>query len=275
MSDMKFSVLMSVYYKEKPEYLRESIKSVLNQTLLPNEIVLVKDGPLTEDLERVINEYVNNPIFSIVEMKENVGLGLALNTGLLVCKNEIIARMDTDDICVRNRFELQINEFEKDIYLTVSGGQIEEFVDTPSKTIGKRKVPLNSSEIEKFLKKRNPFNHMTVMFKKNAVIEAGNYLEMNFVEDYYLWCRMYQQGCKFSNLKETLVFARVGRDMYKRRGGFGYFKSWIKLEEFKNKSRITNKFTMITTLFERFIVQVILPNSIRGLVFRYFSRANV
>lgn len=164
---MKFTVLMSVYYKEKPEYLQLALESVINQTVKPNEIVLVEDGKLTEELQAVITKYQQNypDIFKTYALQQNQGLGKALNFGMKKCSNELIARMDTDDIAELNRFELQIKEFKQDKELMLCGGQIAEFADNPTEITSYRSVPLKHNAILNFAKKRNPFNHMTVMLK--------------------------------------------------------------------------------------------------------------
>ena len=164
---MKFSVLMSVYYKEQPEYLELSLESVFNQTIIPNEVVLVEDGTLTKDLDKVIAKYQKKykDILKVVKFKENRGLGVALHDGVLECSNDIIFRMDTDDICIRDRFEKQLKIFKtKDV--DVVGTNIDEYDDDMKEQTGKRIVVETNEEIIKMAKKRNPMNHMTVAFKK-------------------------------------------------------------------------------------------------------------
>ena len=270
---MKFSVLMSVYKNETPEHFIQAMDSVLNQTLLPDEIILVRDGLVSEKLQKIINDYVKKiEIFTYIPLKSNGGLGNALNIGLKKAKYDVIARMDTDDICVPNRFELQVKYMETHKDISVCGGQIYEFIDNPKCPTGKREVPTSHKEICEYLKRRNPFNHMTIMFRKDAVINAGSYIELYLVEDYYLWCRMYLKGVKFGNLKQSLVYARTGEDMYRRRGGYKYFQSWKKLETFKVKNHITDRYYYISTLAMRFVVQVLMPNQLRGWVLKNFSR---
>lgn len=224
---MEFSVLMSVYYKEKPEYLKLALDSVLDQTFPANEIVLIKDGPLTKELDEVIETYDEkySELFRIFALEKNVGLGKALNFGVQQCKNDLIARMDTDDIAVPNRFELQIKEFVKDNELALCGGQIAEFEEDPQIISGYRKVPLTKNEIVKFAKKRNPFNHMTVMFKKRVVLDAGNYQDMPCFEDYWLWVRILQKGYAVKNVGQVLMKVRAGAEMLARRGGWEYAKA--------------------------------------------------
>lgn len=224
----EFSVLMSVYIKEKPEYLRACIDSVLGNTVVPNDIVIVKDGPITDELEATLQEYIRNNenLFNIVPLETNKGLGLALAEGIQHCSNEIVARMDTDDIAADNRFELQLKAFEEDPDLDICGGQITEFETNPDEIIGERHVPLTHDEIVQYQKKRSAFNHMTVMYKKSKVLEAGNYKNCPLMEDDMLWVDMILAGAKCMNVDEYLCNVRTNRDMIARRGGIKYYKKY-------------------------------------------------
>ena len=271
----KFSVLMSVYKKGNPIYLKAAIDSVINQTLMPSDIVVVCDGSLTDELEKVLDFYksIYPELFNIVGYEKNQGLGFALNYGLQKCKYDLVARMDTDDISVKTRFELQVAFMDTHKNIDVLGGQIVEFYE--EEIIAKREVPLNHTEIIKFIKGRNPFNHMTVMFRKSSVIKAGNYIDLHFLEDYYLWVRMLVYNCKFSNLDEILVYARTGVDMYKRRGGYKYFKSWVTLERYMLKNKLISRLYYYFTLGFRFFLQVVLPDNLRGFIFKKIARKKV
>lgn len=269
----KYSVLMSVYNKEKPEYLCLSINSILNQTIPPDEFIIVKDGSLSLELESILKGYsMSNSIFNVIGYKENKGLGYALNYGLNYCRNELVARMDSDDIARHDRCEKQLKEFEKNSSLEIIGGDIAEFTDSPNNIVAYRKVPTNDSEIKEYMKTRCPLNHMTVMFKKNAVIKAGNYQDWFWNEDYYLWIRMMKQGCIFANTGDVLVDVRVDDDMYLRRGGKKYFDSEIGLQKYMLKNHIIGYKTYIKNVGKRIIVQILLPNRVRGWVFRKFAR---
>lgn len=269
----KYSVLMSVYNKEKPEYLRLSINSILNQTIPPDEIIIVKDGILTSELDSVLEKYLmHNPIFNVVGYKENKGLGFALNYGLNYCRNELVARMDSDDIARQDRCEKQLKEFEKNSSIEIIGGDIAEFIDSPDNIVAYRKVPTSDSEIKEYMKTRCPLNHMTVMFKKSVVINAGSYQDWFWNEDYYLWIRMMKQGCIFANTGDVLVNVRIDADMYLRRGGIKYFDSEVRLQKYMLKNHIIGYRTYIENVGKRIIVQILLPNRIRGWVFRKFAR---
>lgn len=267
----KYSVLMSLYKKEHPEYLRLALDSMINQTVKPDEIVLVEDGPLTPELYAVVEEYKDQ--LTIVVNEKNLGLGLALNKGLKACRNELVARMDTDDISVLERCERQLRYFKNHPQTTILGGQIEEFITNPKDVVGKRVVPETDEQLKLYMKKRCPFNHMTVMFKKEDVIKAGNYQDWFWNEDYYLWIRLALEGCIFANLPDTLVYTRVGVDMYQRRGGWRYFRSEQNIQRLMMKKKIIGFVRYSINTSVRFIVQVVLPNSVRGYLFRRFARS--
>lgn len=270
----KYSVLMSLYIKENPDYLQKAIDSMLNQTVRPDEIVIVRDGPITVELENVLNEYAERypGLFKIVGYEKNRGLGLALNFGLSHCKNELVARMDTDDISIPTRCEQELMIMENND-IDVVGGNISEFIGEQNNIVSFRKVPRDDIRIKKYMKKRCPLNHMTVMFKKKAVIRSGNYMDLFWNEDYYLWIRMMQNGCKFANTGTLLVNVRIGEEMYARRGGIKYFYSEKFLQDYMLEHKIIGLSTYCINIIKRFIIQVFLPNKIRGWVFRRFARS--
>jgi glycosyltransferase involved in cell wall biosynthesis len=225
-----FSVLMSLYYKENPNYLRQSLESVINQTLKPNEIVLIKDGPLTLELDSVINEYQNicSPLIKVITLEKNKGLGNALSIGVLNCTNDLIARMDSDDICALNRFEKQINFLNNNLNFDLIGSNVEEFNNYPGDLKRYRKMPELGDKLKKYSKFRNPVNHPSVVFRKTKVLEAGNYNgDILFFEDFSLFIRMLSKGCKFYNFQEPLLYFRTGKgiDVIKRRSGWIYLKN--------------------------------------------------
>lgn len=272
---MKFSVLMSVYKNDKAEYFRDALDSIINQTLPPNQIVIVKDGPLNEELNQIINDYLSRyKIIDIVESKINIGLGNALDLGMKHCKFDIIARMDSDDISVRDRFEKQIKCFIKDKDLSIVGSNISEIDIDKGNIIGYRVVPTEHIDIVEYAKKRCPLNHVTVMFRREDVQKVGGYIDYHYNEDYYLWIRMLIGKCKFKNIDENLVKVRVGKDMYRRRGGLKYFKSEFKLQNYMLDNNIITKKIYIINIALRFIVQIVLPNNLRAIVFKTVCRKN-
>lgn len=213
----KYSVLMSLYKKEKPEYLRIALDSMLNQTVTPDEIVLVEDGPLTDELYAVLNDY---PMLHRIKNETNLGLGLALNVGLRECRNELVARMDTDDCSKPDRCEKQLERFLEKPYLAIVGSHIDEFVGEPSNVISQRIVPTTSEEIYNFAKKRSAFNHPVVMYSKTAVLENNGYADLKRNQDVDLFGRMQFKGYKAENIDEALLWFRSSDELAKRR------KSW-------------------------------------------------
>ena len=266
----KYSVLMSLYIKEKPEYLRLAVDSMLNQTVKPDEIVIVEDGPLTDALYAVLDEYGDK--ITRIRNERNLGLGLALNVGLKACRNELVARMDTDDIAIPKRCEMQLIFMNENPHVSIVGGQIEEFIDDEKSIVGKREVPLTDSEIKCYAKRRCPFNHMTVMFRKQDIIDVGNYQDWFWNEDYYLWIRLVQAEKKLANLPETLVKVRVGAELYQRRGGKRYFDSEKKIQKYMLDNHLIGYPRYFMNVLMRLVLQVLMPNWLRGCVFRTFAR---
>lgn len=268
MNSVDVSILMSVYIKEKPEYLRTSLKSAINQTVRVKEIVLVLDGPITDQLQSVIEECQKecSDLIKLIPLKENVGLGKALAIGVEKCKYDLVARMDTDDIMIPTRIEKQIAEFTSELDLTIVGSNIDEFYDSPESIVGRRVVPEMNEEICNFSKKRNPFNHMTVMFKKSAVLDVGNYQPMMGFEDYYLWVRLLKAGYKGKNIQESLVFARTGEDMYARRGGKKYFLNGLKGRKAIYQAGLGSMSDYLISCSAHVVVSL-LPNKIRGQIY--------
>ena len=272
---MNYSVLMSLYIKENPKNLKRAIDSMINQTFKPSEIVIVKDGQITSELQNVLDFYENKYpcLFKIVGYSENKGLGFALNYGLQNCSFELVARMDTDDISRENRCEQQLKILKDHPEIDIVGGDIAEFAENENNIIGERRVPIDDKEIKDFMKKRCPFNHMTVMFKKKSVLNAGNYQEWFWNEDYYLWIRMFENDCRFMNTGTVLVDVRTGNDMFSRRGGKKYYNSEVMLQNYMLQHHIITYSTYIKNRLKRLIVQRILPVLFRGWIYKKFARA--
>lgn len=226
-----YSVLMSVYRKEKPVFLEQAIESIYNQTIKTNDFILVCDGPLNEGLDEVIAEMQKKfgTVLHVHRLPQNSGLGNALNVGIKDCKNALVARMDSDDIAYVDRCERQLQVFAKYPEISVCSGIVEEFTTDPQKVDTRRVPPEKNDEIIKFAKSRNPFNHPCVMYKKSAVEAVGSYQDFYLLEDYYLWLRMLMAGYQGYNLQEPLLHMRAGSDMYRRRSGYRYAKSQIAL----------------------------------------------
>ena len=264
-----FSVLMSLYIKEKAEFFDECMKSILNQTVLPNEIVIVLDGPINNEVQIILDRYLvdNSSLINVVPLEKNVGLGLALCEGVIRCKNELIARMDTDDICRKDRFELQLKEFAINPNLDICGSHIAEFEGSIDKIVAKRIVPLTNEKIKKYQRRRDGFNHVSVMFKKSSVIAAGNYQSCLLMEDTLLWANMFNNGAIGSNIDDFLVYVRIGKEMYERRGGLSYYKKYKAGRKQVYETGFINWWDYIYTLIIQLIV-AILPNKIRGFIFK-------
>ena len=267
-----YSVLMSVYYKEEPEYLKEAIDSILNQTVKTDDFVIVCDGPLTEGLDKVIADYVKtySGLFTVYRLSRNIGLAKALNNGILQCKNELIARMDSDDISAPDRIEKQIaaiNEKKADIV----GANIIEFVGNINNTGNSRIVPEKNEDIITFAKKRSPFNHPTIMYKKSAVIAAGFYEDYRFCEDYNLWATMLNMGYKGYNIQENLLYMRGGEEMYKRRGGFSYVGCIYRFKKHLKKIGFIGEKDFLVGVLGHAVVSII-PNGIREKIYSKLLR---
>ena len=268
-----FSALLSVYKNDNPLFFRQALDSVISQTSIPSEIVLMVDGPVSDELDSVIKEYQKRySLLKVVRFEQNQGLGKALEEGVKHATYDIVARMDSDDIAAPDRFEKQLMCFLNDSELSIVGGTISEFIDSPDNIVGHRVCPLTNEEIRDYMKTRCAFNHMTVMFKKSEVLKVGNYQDWFWNEDYYLWIRMMLAGCKFANLPDTLVNVRVGKDMYARRGGWKYFKSEEGIQRYMLKHKLIGLPCYLYNVIIRFVLQVAMPNSLRGWVFRTFAR---
>jgi len=254
--NLSFSVLCSLYNKESKENYYIMLDSLYNQTVPPSEVIIVYDGIIREELSKVTLEFSDKLKIIIIQLDYNVGLGKALDIGLKSCNYEIVARMDTDDICCPDRFELQLNEFYHDPDIDILGGAILEFDDENSQ--GRlKKLPLSKEEIITYSKKKNPINHMTVMFKKNRILSCGGYQHHLFMEDYNLWLRCIALDYNFKNLEQVLVKARTGIDMVKKRRGLKYIISEIQLLKLRmnlfNDSYLSTLYIFIVRVLSRLL----------------------
>ena len=268
---LSFSVLISIYHKENPVWFREALDCVFAQTVQPSEIVLVEDGALPPEVYAVIDGYKRKyPIFNIVKNETNLGLGLALSNGVIATKNDIIARMDTDDIAMPDRLEKEEAYMEAHPEVDVVGGAIREFNDEG--TIDRVKnMPKTQEEILEYVKVRNPLNHMTVMYRKDSILKAGNYKHFPFLEDYSLWSRMLSQGYQFRNMEDILVRARTSMELVKRRSGWDYYKDFQKLRKQQHELGITNTFEYIKAQVGTFVV-LMMPGWMKEYSYKRFLR---
>ena len=264
---MDYSVLMSVYKKETAENLRESMESILNQTVKTNDFVLVCDGPLGQALYDVVEEMHEQfgDVLHVIKLPQNGGLGPALNLGIKECKNELVARMDSDDISYPDRCARQLAIFEKYPDVDICSGTVEEFTESPDQIECVRSVPEFHDDIYEFAKTRCPFNHPCVMYKKQAVESAGGYLPF-VLEDYYLWVRMLLNGARGYNIPQSLLWMRAGSDMYKRRAGWKYAKGSCQLFRYMRD----NKMIGIVSCYKSCILRTgsaLAPNWLRELMY--------
>lgn len=270
---INFSVLIPVYNKEKAKYFEQALDSTINQTVKPSEIVIVKDGKLTEELELVINKFIENNMvkIKIVSLKKNVGAGKALSIGIKNCSYDYVARLDSDDISLSNRFELQTLFFERNPDVDIVSGYIEEFNEKNDKKNYIRKVPITDAEIKKYIKYRAPFNHSAVMYKKEAILRIGNYKDLRKMEDYDLWIRAVKNELKLYNIPEILLKVRVENNTYKKRGGFKYISIILHIQkQLKNNGIITTREQIKNILLRCFVA--ILPCELRKYVYLKFLR---
>lgn len=281
---MDYSVLMSVYFKENPIFLAAAIESILNQTVKTNDFVIVCDGPLNEELDRVIDDYCQRypVLFNIVRLEKNIGLAKALNAGIEKCRNEIIARMDSDDISVPDRMEKEltiIQETNADIVGSTvqefSGNMVsvEEIMENPLSIGTLRVLPQDNDEIVAFAKKRSPFNHPTVMYKKSIVERCGKYEDYPYFEDYNLWATMLRSGAIGHNIREVLVYMRAGAGMYKRRGGMSYVKYIATFKKHLKDTGFINTKQYIIGVTGHAIIGI-MPNRMRRFLYSKFLRKN-
>lgn len=269
---MPFSVLMSLYWKERQEFLRLSLKSVFNQSLPPDEVVLVEDGPVGEELEKVVNEFsAEHPEMKVVRLPQNGGLGKALNEGLRHCSHELVARMDTDDIAMPCRFERQVDYMSRHPETDAVGAWIDEFIDDRSNVVSTRRLPETNEEIRAFASSRNPINHPVVMFRKSAVEKAGGYMDFPLFEDYYLWARMLVDGSRFHNLQESLLWFRSSPDMFRRRGGWKYAYDEARFLLTLRKLGLSSGVQTVKNICLRFGVRI-MPNAVRGFIYKHLLR---
>ncbi len=264
--NIDFSVLISIYCKENPQWFREALDSVFSQTVQPTELVLVEDGPLTPDLYAVIDEYSKKyPIFKIVKNETNLGLGLALQKGVLECSNDIIARMDTDDIMPIDRFEKQLAKIEEG-YDVVSCWS-ELYSKDMQEKIALKTRPEFDDAIKKLAHRRSPVCHAACILRKSALIKAGNYQHCKLYEDYHLWARMIMAGAKFYNVQESLYFVRTTPEQFSRRSGITYLKTELQFfKEFYKMGFFSVKDVFVNSAVR--IVARLAPNKLRSVLLK-------
>ncbi|MDI9217076.1 MULTISPECIES: glycosyltransferase [Clostridium] len=271
--ECSYSVLMPVYYKDNPKWLKESIDSILLQSIKPSEFIIIKDGKLTSELDKVIEYYKNQhrELFYIKEFEENIGLGKVLAFGVNECSNEYILRMDADDYSLPDRCEKQLSILENNKNIDVVGSNVIEFTDNINNIISFVNLPEKNSEIIKYAKKRCPIRHPAIMYRKSKVLESGNYRDYRHAQDYNLVVHMIINGCKFYNIQEYLTYMRVNKDFYKRRGGFNQLKIVMTLKkEFLDHGFYSYKDYIISTFGNAIVC--LMPNTIRKFIYKNLLR---
>lgn len=269
----KYSVLMPLYVKDNPEWFKVSIDSMLNQTVAPDEIFIVCDGSLSEELDSELENYSEkNPgLFTIHRIENNVGLGVALAMAIPMCRNEYIARMDADDYAVPERCEKQLKVFFEHPELDVVGTNVEEFIDSIDNVVSHVVLPETHDEIVAFAKRRCPIRHPSLIYKKSAVIKAGNYRDYRHAQDYNLIVHMILSGAKMYNIQENLMYMRVSRDFYKRRGGVKQAKLVLRLKkEFYHYKFYSLKDYIISGYGNALIA--VMPNKVRAAFYKKVLR---
>ena len=274
---MEFSILISLYYKENPQALDRCFQSIWKeQTIRPNEIILVLDGPIGNQLTLCVEKWQQfiGSSLKVIPLSQNIGLGQALNAGLKHCTNEWVFRMDTDDICKPNRFEKQVKFIKSHPNVVLFGGQILEFDRNPDDLAVIKSVPTTDNDIKKFAQKRCPFNHMTVAYKKSVIKELGGYQHHLFMEDYNLWLRVIGKGYEVANLPDVILYARVGNGMHARRKGYEYIKSEKQLLNLKKDLKLQNPWYANILFLVRSAFRL-MPSSLLGKIYNTFLRKKV
>jgi glycosyltransferase involved in cell wall biosynthesis len=264
-----YSVLMTISPKEKPHNLNASLESIVNQSLVSNDIVIVKDGPFTHELNEVLDKFciIYSDIVTVASLSSATGVANASNIGLERCKNNLVARMDSDDISLPDRFKVQYNYMKSHKEIDLVGGFINEFSNENDPSYLLRKVPLDFESIRKQLIKRNAVNHVTVMFRKDSIISVGGYIQIDNHVDYFLWVRMSLNNKKMSNLEKVLVNVRAGEFQIHRRGGIKYILSEIKFYRMLSKLNFLSKFQSFINIVIRMPFRL-SPSKIRLLMYR-------
>lgn len=268
----KISVCMSVYKNDNPAFLVEALDSLVNQTRIPEEIVLVEDGPIPQALEDVVVDYEKRyDYINVVRCEKNGGLGTALRIAVENAKFDLIARMDSDDISVPDRFEKQLKFMTDHPEVDIVGGDAAKFETSPQEIIGYRRPKFTDKELKKQLEGKTPFCHVTIMAKKDAIVKAGNYIEIYNQEDYYMWARMAKNGCVFANIPDVIVYVRlVG--VGGRRGGMKYFKNEMFMQNYLLKSGIIGFPKYCWHVVKKFFVEIIMTPKMREWAYQTFIR---
>lgn len=273
---MEFSVLMSVYKKDNPEFFKEALESVtIKQKKKPNQVVIIQDGPVSQIINEIIQQIqseVREIEFTVIKLLHNRGLAAALNVGLDECKYNWIARMDSDDISLPDRFDKQLDFISKNPTVDIVGGMIDEFTKVPGDIRSVRRVELVHQKIVAMSKKRNPMNHVTVMYRIKSVVDAGKYSE-NFgkLEDYKLWIDMILSGSRFANIDDILVSVRVGNGFIERRSDHNEIVDWDALQNYSLNAGFISKLNALKNkIYIR--IFIFLPAGLKKIAYKTILR---
>jgi len=266
---------MAVHGGASVEGVQYALQSVSEQTQIPDEFVVVEDGVLTEEQKSVVRHYGERLPIRSIKLAENQGLGAALSAGVEACANELVARMDADDICSVERIERQVEFLERNPDISVVGSWIKEISTDRAQESRERCLPCDPGALRKSAKRRCPINHMTAMFRRSHVLEAGNYKDLRIAQDYHLWGRMLAQGYKLANVPEYLVNAMAGEEMIARRGGWNRLSMDIYVQRELVRYGLLSSFDLVINIPARVAVRL-MPAGIRGIVYRMgWRRAEV
>lgn len=263
-----FSVLLNIYAKDRPDWIKQALDSVLSNTVRPTEVVIMVDGPVGKEIQNVLDEVAKDKTVRVLSHPVNIGRGAALGYAVPKCSYDLIALMDADDVSRKDRFEKELALFQTDSELAVVGGQVQEVDANSFAPRANRTVPLTHTEIRQYLKTRMPFNNPTIMFKKAAVLDSGNFKAFGLVEDYYMWARVIAKGYKTANIPDIVVDMRVDPALYGRRGGWNYFHMNKMVFDEMKKLKLLSFKDYYYTLSVRFVVQVLMPNWLRSMFYK-------
>ncbi len=272
-SQYPFSVAMSVYKNDRPEQLEQALESICTQSLPADEIFLVIDGPIGSELQQIIDRYAAQyGNFTIRQLEQNGGLGQALKLAVEECRYDLILRMDSDDISAPGRFYKQIEAYKQQPADVIGGWTLGFVSDLTSGQVSSAKRKLTHEEIVRFLPRRSPMSHVTVLFRRDAVLKAGNYQHLHYHEDYYLWTRMIEAGCTFRNIPEYLVYVRIGKNQARRHGGLVYFKAGAQLRRYMLQHGLCDRKTYLKQSAVRVVYQLLIPPALRNFLSMKFKR---
>lgn len=264
----QFSLLLSVWAGDRADFLTEAFRStVADQTRRPDHVVIVQDGPVAAELAAAVDELATTspaPV-DVVRLERNLGLGPALDAGLDACRHDVVARMDADDISLPQRFATQLPVIESGADIVGSG--LLEFHDHPDDIVGRRTPPTDPADIRHRSRFADPFNHPTVVYRRQAVRDVGGYQDLALMEDYLLFAKMIANGASVANVADPLVKYRVGAGAYARRGGVGLLRSELVIQRRFRELGFTTRVQFLRNVAVRGGYRLV-PESLRRAAYR-------